>query len=107
MNVVSSSLVRAQISSGCASGAARRLPIRALPVGRAQKCPLTIASPLRCNKTCQVSWPATVPGAVVSYSKNGKVAWTKAFGVADLQTRTPMQPDLVFNHRSNGKVMTA
>jgi CubicO group peptidase (beta-lactamase class C family) len=27
-----------------------------------------------------------VPGAVVSYIKNGEVAWTKAFGVANLQT---------------------
>ena len=48
-----------------------------------------------------------VPGAVVSYIKNGAVAWTKAFGVSDLQTRTPMRADMVFNHGSNGKVMTA
>jgi CubicO group peptidase (beta-lactamase class C family) len=48
-----------------------------------------------------------VPGAVVSYIKNGEVAWTKAFGVADLQMGTPMRPDAVFNHGSNGKVMTA
>ena len=48
-----------------------------------------------------------VPGAVVSYIKNGEVAWTKAFGVADLQTGSPMRPDMVFNHGSNGKVMTA
>jgi CubicO group peptidase (beta-lactamase class C family) len=48
-----------------------------------------------------------VPGAVVSSIKNGDVAWTKAFGVADLQTKTPMRPDMVFNHGSNGKVMTA
>jgi CubicO group peptidase (beta-lactamase class C family) len=48
-----------------------------------------------------------VPGAVVSYIKNGDVAWTKAFGVANVQTRTPMRPDKVFNHGSNGKVMTA
>src|SRR5262245_32332384 len=48
-----------------------------------------------------------VPGAVVSYIKNGEVAWTKAFGVANLQTGTPMRPDMVFNHGSNGKVMTA
>ena len=27
-----------------------------------------------------------VPGAVVSYIKNGEVAWTKAFGLADLRT---------------------
>jgi CubicO group peptidase (beta-lactamase class C family) len=25
-----------------------------------------------------------VPGAVVSYIKNGEIAWTKAFGLADL-----------------------
>jgi CubicO group peptidase (beta-lactamase class C family) len=48
-----------------------------------------------------------VPGAVVSYIKNGEVAWTKAFGVANLQAGTPMRPDMVFNHGSNGKVMTA
>jgi CubicO group peptidase (beta-lactamase class C family) len=48
-----------------------------------------------------------VPGAVVSYIKNGEVTWTKAFGVANLQTGTPMRPDMVFNHGSNGKVMTA
>ena len=48
-----------------------------------------------------------VPGAVVSYIKEGEVAWTKAFGVANLQTGTPMRPDMVFNHGSNGKVMTA
>lgn len=48
-----------------------------------------------------------VPGAVVSYIMNGEVAWTRAFGVADVRTRTPMQPDMVFNHGSNGKVMAA
>ena len=32
-----------------------------------------------------------VPGAVGSYIKNGEVAWTKAFGVANLQTGTPMR----------------
>lgn len=48
-----------------------------------------------------------VPGAVVSYIRNGDVAWTKAFGVADLQSGTPMRPDMVFNHGLNGKVMTA
>ena len=42
-----------------------------------------------------------VPGAVVSYIKNGEVAWTRAFGVANLQTGTPMRPDMVFNHDSS------
>ena len=48
-----------------------------------------------------------VPGAVVSYIKNGEVAWTKAFGLANLRTSTPMRPDMVFNHGSDGKVLTA
>src|SRR5262245_7514947 len=48
-----------------------------------------------------------VPGAVVSYIKNGEVAWTKAFGIADLRTGAPMRPNMVFNHGSDGKVLTA
>jgi CubicO group peptidase (beta-lactamase class C family) len=48
-----------------------------------------------------------VPGAVVSCIKNGAVAWTKAFGVADLKTSSPVRPDMVFNHGSDGKVLTA
>jgi CubicO group peptidase (beta-lactamase class C family) len=48
-----------------------------------------------------------VPGAVVSCIKNGEVAWTKAFGLADLKTRVPMRSNMVFNHGSDGKVLTA
>jgi len=47
-----------------------------------------------------------VPGAVVSCITNGEVAWTKAFGHANLETGAPMQPDMVFNHGSNGKILT-
>jgi CubicO group peptidase (beta-lactamase class C family) len=47
-----------------------------------------------------------VPGAVVSCITHGGVAWTKAFGRANLKTGAPMQPDMVFNHGSNGKVLT-
>jgi len=48
-----------------------------------------------------------VPGAVVAYIKDGAVAWTQAYGVADLGTGAPMQPEMVFNHGSDGKVLTA
>jgi CubicO group peptidase (beta-lactamase class C family) len=48
-----------------------------------------------------------VPGAVVSCIKNGEVAWTKAFGLADLRTSAAMRPDMAFNHGSDGKVLTA
>jgi hypothetical protein len=48
-----------------------------------------------------------VPGAVVSCITNGEVVWTKAFGLANLKTRAPMRLDMVFNHGSNGKFLTA
>src|SRR4051794_15522852 len=46
-----------------------------------------------------------VPGAVVSCISNGEVAWTKAFGRANLRTGMLMQTNMVFNHGSNGKVL--
>ena len=48
-----------------------------------------------------------VPGAVVTYIENGAVTWTHAYGLADLETGAPMQPEMIFNHGSNGKVLTA
>jgi CubicO group peptidase (beta-lactamase class C family) len=48
-----------------------------------------------------------VPGAVVAYIDNGAVAWTHAYGLADLKTGAPMRPEMVFNHGSDGKVLTA
>jgi CubicO group peptidase (beta-lactamase class C family) len=47
-----------------------------------------------------------VPGAVVSCISNGEVVWTKAFGYANLKTGALMRTDMVFNHGSNGKVLT-
>src|SRR5688500_17411968 len=48
-----------------------------------------------------------VPGTVISCIKNGEVVWTKAFGLADVRRQLPMRPDMVFNHGSDGKVLTA
>jgi CubicO group peptidase (beta-lactamase class C family) len=48
-----------------------------------------------------------VPGAVVSCIKDGEVVWTKAFGHANLATDAAMKPGMVFEHGSNGKVLTA
>jgi CubicO group peptidase (beta-lactamase class C family) len=48
-----------------------------------------------------------VPGAVVSRIKKGDVVWTRAYGYANLKTGTRMQPEMVFEHGSNGKVLTA
>jgi CubicO group peptidase (beta-lactamase class C family) len=48
-----------------------------------------------------------VPGSVISYIDDGAVAWTRAFGLADVSTGTPMSPDMVFEFGSCGKVITA
>jgi CubicO group peptidase (beta-lactamase class C family) len=47
-----------------------------------------------------------IPGAVVSYIKNGEVAWTQAYGLANGTTGKPMSPELIFNFGSTGKVLT-
>lgn len=48
-----------------------------------------------------------VPGTVVARISDGAVAWTNAYGLANLDTGTPMRPDMVFEFGSNGKVLTA
>jgi len=37
----------------------------------------------------------------------GEVTWTRAYGTADLATGRPMEPNMVFNFGSCGKVLTA
>ena len=48
-----------------------------------------------------------VPGTVVASIQNGDVVWTRAYGVANRATGQPMQADMVLEHGSNGKAMTA
>lgn len=48
-----------------------------------------------------------VPGSVVAYIQDGGVVWTHAFGLSDIRSNTPMQPDMVLEHGSNGKALTA
>jgi CubicO group peptidase (beta-lactamase class C family) len=48
-----------------------------------------------------------VPGSVVASIEDGDVAWTRAYGSADVSGGTPMQPDMVFEFGSCGKLITA
>jgi CubicO group peptidase (beta-lactamase class C family) len=108
MNVVSPSLVLALIAAALGAGCGATSPDQGSSDGpTAEVTPeQCFAAALQEQMTRHLA-ANRVPGAVVSYIRNGEVAWTKAFGVADLETRTPMRPDMVFNHGSNGKVMTA
>jgi CubicO group peptidase (beta-lactamase class C family) len=96
--------VAAALCTSCSSLSPRNDASREMSTGVGSKDSFSVA--------LQERMPALlasnkVPGAVVSCIKNGEVAWTRAFGVADLRTRSPMRPDMVFNHGSDGKVMTA
>ena len=48
-----------------------------------------------------------VPGAVAAYIRDGDVAWTEAYGVANTRSGAVMQPEMIMNFGSCGKVLTA
>jgi CubicO group peptidase (beta-lactamase class C family) len=48
-----------------------------------------------------------VSGSVVSFIDDGAVAWTRAYGLANVSSGTVMSPDMVFEFGSAGKVITA
>jgi len=48
-----------------------------------------------------------VPGSVVARISNGDVAWTRAYGVANVATGEEMRPDMVLEFGSIGKILTA
>ncbi len=48
-----------------------------------------------------------VPGAAVALVENGAVAWSRSYGVAIVETRTPVSPDTVFQAASVSKSLTA
>lgn len=48
-----------------------------------------------------------VPGTILAYIKDGDVAWTQAYGVANAATGAAMHADMLVEHGSNGKALTA
>ena len=50
---------------------------------------------------------AVAPGGVVLIAKKGTIAYEKAFGLANVKTATPMQPDMAFRIGSITKQFTA
>lgn len=47
------------------------------------------------------------PGAAVAVIVGGRLAFAKAFGVSDVETRTPATPETLFRIASNTKMLTA
>ena len=48
-----------------------------------------------------------IPGAVALVIRNGRVAYFKGFGFADVDSRTPMQNDSIFRIASMTKAVTS
>ena len=48
-----------------------------------------------------------IPGLAIALIRDGKIAWTEGFGVANVITRRPVTADTLFEVASNGKVLTA
>ena len=48
-----------------------------------------------------------VPGVAIALVRDGGVAWTQGFGVANRLTRQPVTPETTFEVASNSKVVTA
>ncbi len=59
------------------------------------------------DKILSEQFKTNEPGATVLVSRNGKVIYKKAFGMANLELNTPMQVDNVFWIASIGKEFTA
>src|SRR5688572_32347746 len=47
------------------------------------------------------------PGAVIAVVSGDRVIYQKAFGVANVETATPMQPEMLFRLGSTTKMFTA
>jgi CubicO group peptidase (beta-lactamase class C family) len=78
-----------------------------LPVSSAQAQPVERFDALLADRMPALLERYGVSGSVVASIEDGDVAWTRAYGLADVSEGTPMKPDMVFEFGSCGKVITA
>jgi len=48
-----------------------------------------------------------IPGVAIALIRDHEVIWTEAYGAANILTRQPLKPDMLFDIASNDKVVTA
>ncbi|MBL4594147.1 MAG: beta-lactamase family protein, partial [Flavobacteriales bacterium] len=70
-------------------------------IGFAQKLDKTF------DKMLNEQYKPNEPGATVLLAKNGKIVYHKAFGLANMEHRVKMEPDMVFEIGSITKQFTA
>lgn len=59
------------------------------------------------DKICTEKFPADGPGGAVLVAKGDRILYHKAFGMHDLESQTPLKPDMVFRIASVTKQFTA
>ena len=96
-----------------------RPALRPLSAALCTICLLTAAAPSRAQNPALDSAPravqklfagwvdSTTPGCAVGVSRNGRVLYEKGFGLANLETGTPITPQTVFEAASIAKQFTA
>ena len=59
------------------------------------------------DKLIDKRYKADEPGGVVLIAQNGKILYQRRFGMANLESKTKMQADMLFNIGSQTKQFTA
>lgn len=78
------------------------------PVAKPEEAGLSAERLTRIDKTIDEFIAAKrIPGAVVLIARKGKIAYHKAYGVSDIDTKTPLRKDDIFRIASQTKAITS
>jgi CubicO group peptidase (beta-lactamase class C family) len=78
------------------------------PAAKPEEAGLSAERLTRIDKTIDEFIAAgRIPGAVVLIARNGKIAYHKAYGVSDIDTKTPLKKDDIFRIASQTKAITS
>jgi CubicO group peptidase (beta-lactamase class C family) len=77
-----------------------------LPVAKPDKVGLSPAHLARIDDAIAPYLGKQIAGGVVGVTRHGKVVWLKAYGHADLESKTPMREDSIFRIASMTKPIT-
>lgn len=99
------------LAAPIAAGTAQRTTGPALPPATAARAAAAAFDPERLRHletwVAQLIAERKIPGAVVLLTKNGAVAYEKAWGVRDVDTKAPLRTDDVFRLASQTKAITS
>lgn len=93
---------------GLALASVSTVPAQGLPAGRPTQLDFSPERLARIDTLFQSYVDAgRTPGVVAIIARRGRVAWSGAFGLADLESRRPMAPDALFRIASQSKAVTS